>query len=172
MKWEKYQCLTHTTTKRATTKTERFIYRGVFPYYKAIQNANSEGLKMSLKFTTKSMKNLPMDDGVYLLRRKVMAIIYEAKKLTDLPRINVRITEDDTENKRVLGRGQVGGSVVLWIPKKAFKLDENDFKYVVMHEIIHTAFNQGHTTHGLMRPIIETGLSSEQIDKLFIEAIN
>ncbi len=123
------------------------------------------------QFKTKTMKNLKMNDGVYLLRRKVMAIIYEAKKLTDLPRINVRITEDDTESKRVLGRGQIGGSVVLWIPQRAFNLNQNDFKYVVYHEIIHTAFNKGHKEHGLMRPIIEMGLSSDKIDKLFIEEV-
>ena len=118
------------------------------------------------------MKNLKMNEDTYILRRKVMGVIYQAKTFTELPRINVRITENDTESGKVLGRGRVGGAVVIFIPLRAFNLSENDFKYVVYHEIIHTAFNKGHSKAGLMRPVIETGLSSEEVDNLFKCEVN
>ena len=127
---------------------------------------------MGLKYTTPTMKNLTMNEGVYLLRRRVMSVIYEARRLIELPRINVRITENDTEKRSVLGRAQIGGEVIIWIPLKAFNLSDNDFKFVVYHEIMHTAYNRDHKEHGLMTATIQKGLSSEEIDKLLIEEAN
>jgi len=49
--------------------------------------------------TTNIGKNLKMDDKVYKLRRRVINLIYELKKIKpDLPRITVRITEDKQDS--------------------------------------------------------------------------
>lgn len=111
------------------------------------------------------MKNLAMNDKTYKLRRKVMALLYDAKKLVNLPRINIRITGPNTNNPSVIG---TGGSTTIWIPERSVHLSTNDLRYIVYHEICHTVFNARHTNSGLMKPVIQYGLSKKQIDKMFI----
>lgn len=51
---------------------------------------------------SKLVKNKNMNNEVYKLRRKVINIIYDLKKDLDLPRIIVRITDN---NGNILGVG-------------------------------------------------------------------
>jgi len=97
-----------------------------------------------------------MNEDTYKLRREVIDLIYEAKETDpDLPRINVRITED---NSRTLGRARVGGSEkIIWIPKSTIQGKSHDFvRSVVFHEICHTAYGTRHDEScPLMKSIYE-----------------
>jgi len=90
------------------------------------------------KLISPQLKNLQMNDDVYALRRKVIELIYEAKELDDLPRIEVRITEDD---KEILGQGRMNQNII-WISRRA--VTEFNLRPIVYHEILHAVYGVPH----------------------------
>lgn len=116
-------------------------------------------------------KNRKMNDDTYALRRLVMDVIYEAKKVVDLPRIDVRITEAHSgSHSNVLGLAYLNANVI-YIPSN---LIENGklkpfFKEVVLHEIVHAVVGFGHDDKcPLMSPsIANKPMTDEAMYKAF-----
>jgi len=71
------------------------------------QTIKNRGNEMK-KGIAKKLTNLEMNNETFVLRSEVMALIYEAKKMVELPRLTVRITED---NENILGLARMGNSV-------------------------------------------------------------
>jgi len=119
---------------------------------------------MKTKFDTYSeMKNLQMNQDTYKLRRDVMNIIYEAKKLKNIPRVSVRITEDSPDT---LGAGRMKGNII-WISKRAVK--NRNLRTIVYHELLHTCYGVDHQKGDiLMDPRLRGGLTKEQVQKRFV----
>tara|TARA_R100000353_G_C6466604_1_gene185378 strand:+ start:292 stop:642 length:351 start_codon:yes stop_codon:yes gene_type:complete len=86
---------------------------------------------------TKNFKNFKMNNEVYKIRRQVIDIIYQAKKIADLPRIDVRVGE---ARHNILGIAQMGDCKI-WIDvsKSATNLLQ-----VVLHEICHAVWGIEH----------------------------
>ena len=102
--------------------------------------------------TTKNLKNLKMDSETYKLRRQVMKYIYEAKEVCDLPRVDVRITDN---YKTVLGRGRFSRKII-WIPRKGLDDKRYDLRKIVYHELAHAAYNAPHDkSDRLMKPVYD-----------------
>ena len=91
---------------------------------------------------TKHINNNKMNDATFILRRKVIDILYEAKRQRiDLPRINVRIGTPAKGHENVLG---VGGNLSIWITEKAIDRGYNYLLHVTLHELCHAVFNTDH----------------------------
>ena len=91
---------------------------------------------------TKQIKNNKMNDATYILRRKVISILYEAKDQgIKLPRINVRIGNPTEGNENVLG---VGGRLNIWITEKAINRGPDYLLHVTLHELCHAVFDLDH----------------------------
>ena len=91
---------------------------------------------------TKKIKNNKMNDRTYVLRRKVIDILYEARDHgIKLPRINVRIGNPTEGHKNVLG---VGGRLNIWITEKAIDRGYNYLLHVTLHELCHAVFDLDH----------------------------
>ena len=91
---------------------------------------------------TKQIKNNKMNDATYIQRRKVIDILYEARKYgIKLPRINVRIGNPTEGHKNVLG---VGGRLNIWITEKAIDRGYNYLLHVTLHELCHAVYNLDH----------------------------
>ena len=98
--------------------------------------------KKGNKMKTKHINNNKMNDATYVLRRKVIDILYEAKRQRiDLPRINVRIGTPAKGHENVLG---VGGNLSIWITEKAIDRGYNYLLHVTLHELCHAVFNTDH----------------------------
>lgn len=110
---------------------------------------------------TKFLKNKKMSSEVYALRRQVINLIHEAKKLVNLPRIDVRVTDN---HKTILGVARMGEKVI-WITE-----DTVASRAVVFHEILHAVFAQDHVVGcPLMAEKIDDKLDSTTCNKLFIK---
>ena len=108
---------------------------------------------------TKLLKNKEMSSDVYALRRQVINLIHEARKLVELPRINVRITD---RHETLLGVGRVGKNII-WITEEMVAS-----RAVVFHEILHAVFAQGHVKGcPLMADKISPELNAKTCDRLF-----
>lgn len=86
-------------------------------------------------------KNLKMSDDVYALRRRVIEHVYDAKNLlrkhgVELPRIEVRVTDNTGECGSALGMGRMGCNII-WISTKCLNIWKLHLKEVVFHEILH-----------------------------------
>lgn len=110
------------------------------------------------------MKNLKMNRDVYSLRRSVIAIIHEAKELVpSLPRIEVRITEDDD---KTLAFAYLNKNIIR-VSQRAITDKEFDLRTVVFHELCHAVFGVRHIEEcPLMKPIHEP-ISKARARKLF-----
>jgi hypothetical protein len=98
--------------------------------------------KRENKMKTKHINNNKMNDATFILRRKVIDILYEAKRQRiDLPRINVRIGTPAKGHENVLG---VGGNLSIWITEKAIDRGYNYLLHVTLHELCHAVFNTDH----------------------------
>lgn len=117
--------------------------------------------------TCKFHKNLDMNKDVYALRKQVMEIIYQAKKLVpSLPRIDVRITEP--KDKRILGTAIMNGCMI-WISKETVK-NTKILKQTVYHEILHAVYGMQHDeTCPMMKAVRTFTLSSEKCDEIFLK---
>jgi hypothetical protein len=101
--------------------------------------------------------NKKMNDDTYALRRKVIEVIYEAKKRVELPRIDVRITEPNKgSHSGILGLAYLGLNMV-YIPSHLIEKGRLKpfFKEVVLHEIVHAVTGFEHDAKcPLMAPSI------------------
>lgn len=111
-------------------------------------------LFMNKKMKTKEFNNYKMNDEVYQLRRKVIELIYEAKKtIKDLPRVEVRIGES-ANCKHTLGIAQMKACKI-WITEKAIGRGTDYLRHVVYHELAHAVYGAEHDTKcPLMAPTI------------------
>jgi Fe-S oxidoreductase len=116
---------------------------------------------MKSRFQSRILRNKVMCADVYELRCKVMSLIYEAKHLVrDLPRIEVRVTED---KGKTLGCAAMGGRVI-WITE-SFVASRS----TVFHEILHAVKAQPHVVGcPLMASHISPNLEKETCDRLFL----
>jgi len=106
-----------------------------------------------------------MSPEVYQLRRRVIALIYEAQKLIpSLPRIMVRITENDP---KILALATYNKNYIE-ISERAITCSDLDLRTIVYHELVHTVFGIGHIEQcPLMRPVHQP-LSKEEAQRLFL----
>lgn len=87
-------------------------------------------------------KNKQMNDKTYALRRKVMNIIYDFKKVVDMNRVNVRIIEENSGcQKHVVGVAQKN---IIYIPASTINRGDLYLRNVVYHELGHAMFNLRH----------------------------
>lgn len=120
------------------------------------------------KTRTKQHKNREMNSDTYKLRREVMSLIYEAKKLLNgnMPRVTIRIT--DCEDRSVLGTARMGDCVI-WIP--ATTLNSKYLREVVFHELCHAIWATPHKDNcHLMRPMVKNrALSKKKVHEIFLQ---
>lgn len=109
--------------------------------------------------TSKHLTNKRMSPAVYELRRKVIGLIYEAKRLVDLPRVDVRVTDNKGDT---LGCARMGGNII-WITESSVAS-----RAVVFHEILHAVFAQDHVKGcPLMAEQIDPNLDAATCNRLF-----
>ena len=109
------------------------------------------------------LKNKKMSPEVYKLRRVIIDMIYEFKKIIDLPRITVRVTEDgEAEEKNTMGVGTMDNRVVIWIPEKTLKRSEDTLREVIAHEIGHAVFKLRHDNSKMMNSTINYPAMTKQ----------
>ena len=104
------------------------------------------------------MKIIKMNDDLFLQRRRVMTMLYDAHKVlnVDLPRIKVRLVDFEKE-MHVLGKCFINKNYIT-ISKEIVNWDENFLRHVVWHELAHAYFNAKHDEKcPLMNPIVNTG---------------
>ena len=117
------------------------------------------------------IKNFKMNDITYKKRRKVIDLIYEAKKeIKDLPRIEVRIGE--ARKKNVLGVAMLKDCKI-WITDDAINMGDDALRNVVFHEIVHavTGFRHDKNCY-LMHPNLPTNPKPEKSLEAFIKYFN
>jgi hypothetical protein len=116
---------------------------------------------------TKLLKNKTMNAEVYALRRRVIALVYAAKGLVpNLPRVEVRITED---GGNTLGVARMGKNVV-WITESAITRDDVGLRALVFHELLHAVYATKHDDAcPLMHPSSTTKIPAALCDKLFVK---
>lgn len=87
-------------------------------------------------------KRINMDDEIYQLRRRVLDIIYQCKKVVpNLPRIEVRIV--DLKGKATMGYAYMGQKVVHIDKDEANKASER-LLVLVLHEVLHAVLATPH----------------------------
>lgn len=77
--------------------------------------------------------NKEMNNDTYALRRRVIDVIYEAKKHVELPRIEVRITSPDKEAAAWAYRSEN----IIYVTDRTINRNDGLLKHVVLHEIVH-----------------------------------
>jgi beta-lactamase regulating signal transducer with metallopeptidase domain len=114
------------------------------------------------------LKNKKMNTETYKLRRKVIDIIYDLKKHIDLPRIEVKITDD---NQNTLGLGTMKGKPKIWIVERAVNMSHEKLVHIVAHEIGHAVFSLDHSQNcPLMGTTLTKPASLEQIVQVLAKA--
>ena len=115
---------------------------------------------------TTEIKNFKMNDEVYLLRRRVIDILYQAKDFNiKLPRVNVRIGKPTENNENVLG---VGGNKNIWITEKAINKGYQYLLHVVLHELCHAVYNLNHNEKcKLMASVLDKPCGITEAWKIF-----
>jgi len=97
-----------------------------------------------------------MNNSTYNQRRQVIEIIYDLKKSINLPRIDVRITN---QHERILGVARMEDNII-WITENALNESKNYLRHVVAHEIGHAVFG---LKHDESCPLMKHTLSTESI---------
>lgn len=83
---------------------------------------------------------LKMGDETYQLRRNVMDVIYQAKRIVDLPRVEVRIVET---RPCTMGYAYLGKNII-HISNRYAMTAGPVLDALVLHEIVHTVKAQRH----------------------------
>ena len=110
-------------------------------------------------------KNLKMNDDVYKLRRQVINILYDAKDMVDLPRIDVRITSKMKKNTLAVARMEDN---IIWVQEGSINIPEYDLREIVYHEILHAVFGVPHIKGDpLMDKYHNANLSRKELDNNF-----
>ena len=123
--------------------------------YKKDSNTSKEGL--SWKY-----EDLSMNEKTYKLRKEVMGIIYEAKKLIpELPRVEVRISD----MKGAAGLGYLGNNVIR-IGLNA--INSRNLRAVVYHELGHAVLGLKHNKNC---PLMVSGIEVYNLSKSHCEQI-
>jgi len=114
------------------------------------------------KAKIKDPKKKVMSPAVYALRRQVIDLIYEAKKLVpDLPRIEVRVTEN---HDSILGMAYMERNIIHITERSVAS------RSVVFHEILHAVYGTEHDeTCPLMASILKKELKPALCDQLFVK---
>ena len=109
----------------------------------------------------KKIKNFKMNDNTYSLRRKVIDLIYEAKRGgVNLPRIEVRVGEQSSaKHKNVLGCAKMSNNQ-MWITKDAIDLGSDILRNIVFHEIAHAVYG---TQHDESCPLMCSALDEDAV---------
>jgi hypothetical protein len=130
--------------------------------------------------TTRTMKNLKMDDAVFALRKAAMNHIRDAKRMCaeigiELPRIELRITGACTSDVErgdgtvVLGRGRMGDNVV-WIAQKTVtNRTDQDLRQVVLHEICHAAWAIDHDESCPLMAAMHVKMTPSGLNRAFLK---
>jgi hypothetical protein len=114
------------------------------------------------KFNSGLLENKKMSPEVYKLRRQVIELVYEAKRLVPtLPRIEVRVT--DNSNSGVAGCARMNDCVI-WMTEKF-----TASKQVVFHEILHAAYGIKHVEGCLLMDAVMQKITDKQCDALLIK---
>ncbi len=112
------------------------------------------------------MRILKMTTDLFLQRRRVIEMLYEAHKVLkmDLPRIKVRLV--DFENERhVLGKCFINKNYIT-ISKEMTNWSDNFLRHIVWHELAHAYFNAKHDKKcPLMNPIVRNEHSRDVLVK-------
>ena len=96
---------------------------------------------MNGQISTKEIKNKRMSRPVYTLRRRVMGLIYEARRVVNLPRIEVRIVDNiDGVN----AAAELNGNRIWVTEEAASNMPIDDLRRTVYHEIIHAVLGVNH----------------------------
>ncbi len=125
-------------------------------------------MSKSTKYSTETLKNKKMSDEVYKLRRRVMTLIYEIKEFADIPRIDIRITDDDAE---FLGVARLQNNII-WITERAITSDEYDLRTIVYHEVLHAVYGIGHDDECPLMRTTHMPLEASEAKKHFLKYIN
>ena len=113
-------------------------------------------MRTQLKNKTQNGSKLnKMNDNTYAMRRKVMDVIYLAKrKGYDLPRIEVRIVNGGKEE--VCGYAYLSKNIV-HIKQEYINIHPAQFIHLVLHEIVHAVTGFRHDDNcPLMNPCVPT----------------
>lgn len=105
-----------------------------------------------------------MNDNTYLLRRKVIDIIYELKKQVELPRIEVRIVSGGEYSN--CGYAYMGCNIVHINEKH---MDKPHFYQVVLHEILHAVLAIEHDEKCDLMSAYVRDITDEKALELFIK---
>lgn len=100
--------------------------------------SNTTTLKNRLAFGAKRIK---MSDDTYALRRRVLDVIYQAKKSVVLPRIEVRIV--DLAGSPTMGYAYMGKNIVHIDRSEAMRSDDR-LRVLVLHEVLHAVLATPH----------------------------
>jgi len=109
------------------------------------------------------LHNKRMNNQVYQLKRDVINIIYDLKRYVNLPRITVRITDNQDD---LLGRARMNDNII-WIPENTFN---SKYLYqVVLHEILHAVYGIEHNEScELMSAYVTKQLSKQKALDIFL----
>ena len=122
---------------------------------------------MKKNTTSKYIENFKMDKDVYALRRQVINILYDVKKMIpNFPRIDVRIGKDKCGDG-TLGTGRPNQNII-WITKDCINRGTDFLMNTVLHELVHTVYGFGHDERcPLMESYAKTTLPKISAFKIF-----
>lgn len=107
-----------------------------------------------------------MSPEVYQLRRKVIALIYEAKKLVPtLPRVTVRIT-DNHETTLALATMKRD---YIEVSERAVNCGDFDLRTIVFHELLHAVWGVGHDKSCPLMKTNHEPIPKEEVHRLFLK---
>jgi hypothetical protein len=108
-----------------------------------------------------------MNDQNYLLRKKVINIIYDLNKIVKLPRIEVRIVSGGED---LCGYAYMNANVV---HMNESHMNKTYFYQVVLHEILHAVLGIEHDEKcDLMSAYVKTELTDARALELFLKYFN
>lgn len=99
-----------------------------------------------------------MTDDLFIQRRRVMDMLYEAREVLkmDLPRIKIRIV-DFEKNTNTLGMCFIDKNYIT-ISKDIGSWNEDYLRHIVWHELAHAYFSAEHDVNcPLMHPVANVG---------------
>ena len=112
------------------------------------------------------LHNKRMNNQVYQLKRNVINIIYDLKRYVNLPRITVRVT-DNQDN--LLGRARMNDNII-WIPENTFN---SKYLYqVVLHEILHAVYGIKHDNNCDLMCEYVKNITKEKALNIFLSYCN